>query len=169
MLPGITPTIGLSLYVPTGIEVTPTMSAPDVPAGYVASASSEFDALSLAWKAFDKSYADYNVGSWLAAAAAPGWLQIELPSRMFVASYKIAARSAAPTQAPKDWTLIGSNDGVTFFTVDTRTGQTGWSGGAGGERTYTLAVPAAYLIWRLNVSADDGGGRLAVTEFRLFG
>lgn len=53
-----------------------------------------------------------------------------------VAQYTIQARSDAANGAPKDWTLEGSNDLDTWDTLDTVTGETGWSNGE--TRTFTV-------------------------------
>ena len=76
--------------------------------------------------------------------------------------------SSYNTRAPKDWTLEGSNDGSSWSTLDTQTGQTAW--GDSETRTYTLGSPsAAYRYFRLNVSANNGDGLLQVGSLALYG
>lgn len=53
-----------------------------------------------------------------------------------VAEYTIQARADANDGSPKDWTFEGSNDLETWDTLDTVTGETGWSNGE--TRVFTL-------------------------------
>jgi hypothetical protein len=70
------------------------------------------------------------------------------------------------TRAPKNWTMQGSNDCTTWTTLDTQTNQTGWTTGL--TRTYALgSLSAAYLCYRLNISANNGDGTW-VTVGQLF-
>lgn len=128
----------------------PPMTSDSAPAGYVASASTETGARE-AFKAFSQ-----DAGEWWASAA-PAWLQIEFPTDRKVDEYSITSISAtALSRCPKSWTLSGSADGVSFTVIDTQTAVPGWAYSQ--TRTYSVAVPAAYKFYRLDVSATQGAG-----------
>jgi hypothetical protein len=65
--------------------------------------------------------------------------------------------------------MEGSNDGVTWDTLDTVSSETGWSDGE--IRTYTCDVATtAYCMFRLNVTAiQTGGDLLLIGELYLIG
>lgn len=69
--------------------------------------------------------------------ALPQWLGCKLPVPSSVGSYSIQASTAARTaRMPKSWTLKASTDGVVWFDIDSRSGQTAW--GEYEIRTYFL-------------------------------
>lgn len=108
--------------------------------------------------------------SWSASADYPAWVQVQYVQTFTIASYDIVARTDNNIQCPSAWTLDGSNDGSTWTTLDTRSGQ---SFSNGQSRTYTVSgSPAAYSYYRLNISAVPGGGGASdnwpsFTEWRL--
>ena len=57
---------------------------------------------------------------------------------------------------PKDWQFQGSNDGSTWTPLDTQSNQTFT------ERyqlkAYSVASPASYRYYRLNITANNGDG-----------
>jgi predicted alpha-1,2-mannosidase len=60
---------------------------------------------------------------------------------------------------------MGSNDGITFTPVDTRTNET--SDGRGITKQYTVSSPTPYLYYRIDVTANNGGPLLQVAELEL--
>ncbi len=76
-------------------------------------------------------------------------------------SYAIefSTNGGEPTnRGPKNWTMLGSNDGNTWTTVDTQTNQTSWTTGL--TRTYTCATPSAtaFRFYEINITANNGDG-----------
>jgi hypothetical protein len=74
--------------------------------------------------------------------------------------------------SPADWVLLGSNDwGMTWTTLDTRTGET--FGGYGVRKVYPISNPGAYssyeLVIKKNASGDvtPNGGWVDVVELEL--
>ncbi len=59
---------------------------------------------------------------WLTFASS-GWLQVRLAHPAVVVRYALTAANDAPERDPRDWQLQGSNDGTSWTTLDTRTGQ----------------------------------------------
>lgn len=68
--------------------------------------------------------------------AAELWYDLGTAREISVAQYAMQARSDASDGTPKDWTFQASNDLDTWTTLDTVTGETGWSNGE--TRTYTV-------------------------------
>ncbi len=60
-----------------------------------------------------------------------------------------------------------SNDGLTWTTVDTRTGQT--FAARFQTNNYMFTNGTAYPRYRLNVTANSGGPDLQLAELQLFG
>lgn len=137
-------------------SLVPAMTSNAAPAGYVASASSEYTSYP-AYMAFDgiKSPAS-STNAWITSSGVyTGWLRIDLPAAKGITSYSITGRGSTGSE-PSDFTLEGSNDGGSTWTVlDTRSGETGW--GVGSTRSYELdasQLAATYNSIRLNITAS---------------
>ena len=99
-----------------------------------------------------------------------GWIQFEFSDGLAysVSGYSITSANDAPDRTPKDWTLQGSNDGVNWTIVDTRVDEAGWS--TFEKRSYSFTNIAAYSIYKLDVTANNGdGGLMGFSEFELLG
>src|ERR1041384_4847729 len=57
---------------------------------------------------------------WLTFAST-GWLQVKLGHPATVVRYALTAANDAPERDPRDWNLLGSNDGTSWTKPDTRT------------------------------------------------
>lgn len=97
----------------------------------------------------------------------PGWLQYLFGSAQTAYGYSITSRSGFADRAPKTWTFEGSNNGSSWTTLDTQTNITSWTGGD--TKSYTIASPASYTYYRLNVSANNAGSLLLVEEMTING
>jgi predicted alpha-1,2-mannosidase len=101
---------------------------------------------------------------WLVFAAT-GWVQIELSEPVAVRRYAVSSANDAPERDPMDWTLQGSQDGVTWTDIDARTDQSFPS------RFHTIQYDfdndTAYLHYRLDVTRNAGGGILQIAELQL--
>ncbi|WP_165899908.1 discoidin domain-containing protein [Borborobacter arsenicus] len=114
-----------------------TAGGPSVATGGLASGSTE---LLGATNAFD---GNTSSTSWLSAnVAPPHWLQYDLGTGNSAApvELRMVARQGNGftvfSQAPKDFTIEGSNDGAAWDVLRSVTGQTAW--GVGEERTFSL-------------------------------
>jgi hypothetical protein len=103
----------------------------------------------------------------LANSSTSGWLQIDLGSgnSLTLLTYGIVAADD-DNRAPKDWTMLGSNDETNWDTLDTVSNETGWTSCQ--ARTYTCDVQTtAYRYFRLNITAANAGNYLGLREFTL--
>lgn len=118
-------------------------------------------------KAFDNNintkWLDLSGNSWIqyqfANNAAYVITQYTLTSAADTASY--------PGRAPKSWVLKGSNDGVTWTTLDTRTNQADTANLD--TRTYNFNNTTAYKMYRLDNIVSNGDSIIQLAEFRLLG
>lgn len=133
-----------------------TASASDVAAGFAA------------FNAFDRS----PNGGWILQGTS-AWLQYTFPAAKVIVGYAIQAGngivSADPTNngminAPKSWTFEGY-DGTNWVIIDSQYGQVQWS--LGEIRTYTFKNAISFTSYRLNVSANNGGGYLGLAELTM--
>jgi hypothetical protein len=110
---------------------------------------------------------DRNSGSQWFYSGVSGWLQYDLGHTETVQRYTVISSSDRVARDPKDWQFQGSNDGTAWTTLDTQSGQ------AYAQRyemkSFTVASPAAYRYYRLNITANNGDtGFTDLSEFGLF-
>lgn len=150
----------MALTVTYSSNLIQTMTSNTAPSG-VASCSTVYTTGYEAYKAFDGSTATY----WDSAdTITTGWLCYQFPSLQKIAQYTIKSNNL-PTQAPKTWTFEGSNNGSTWTILDTRTNETSW--GSKEKRTYQFTNANNYIYYRINVSANNGGGLVSIGEMEM--
>jgi len=109
------------------------------------------------WRAFNGSVAGTK-DPWVATTAAC-WLQMYigmLDGHYYdVTNYTLTSGPAGTSldTTPRNWTFSGSNDGITWTLLDTRTNEIYW--GYGEQRVYTLASPGDYTYYKLNVTHNN--------------
>jgi hypothetical protein len=146
---------------PSEDYATADMTSNSTPSPNVVSASS-FETYA-GWRAFDQVNDEY---CWKTSGST-GWIKIDLGSEYIVNKYLIQARNAVSDRGfPKDWTLQGSNDDLSWTTLHTVTGavdpgQGLWSS----PYTFTNAIP--YRYYKLEITDKNGTGELAIGELRL--
>jgi hypothetical protein len=138
----------------------PAMTSATTPSGVVTRSgviSSSFEG----WQAFDAS----NTSMWISQTfQTPAWIGYEWTSSRLINKYSITyANGSILTRAPRDWQLQAWN-GSSWTAIDTRSGQTGWSGLE--TRSFTVALPGSYSKYRLNVT-DDNDTRAGVVVISL--
>jgi hypothetical protein len=144
---------GSFLRSPEDLDVRALTGAPS------ASASSVFTT-AVAANAFDG-----DIGSkWITTTSAPGWLQYDYGAgnKNVVNGYYLTSANNNPTSDPASWQFQGSNDGTSWTTLDTRTGQVFAARAQTNEYNFTNTT--AYQYYRLNVSACAGTGGIQVAE-----
>ncbi|MET0634507.1 MAG: DUF1735 domain-containing protein [Chitinophagaceae bacterium] len=95
-----------------------------------------------------------------------GWFQLQFPTPQTVGAYTFTSGDDAPGRDPKTWTLDGSNDGVNWTTVDTRTDEL-FSGRKQTVRYEVPGVPQAFSYYRVKLTANNGDGLFQMAEWRL--
>jgi hypothetical protein len=110
---------------------------------------------------------DGNSGSYWFYSGVMGWLQYDLGHTETVQRYTVISANDKVGRDPKDWQFQGSNDGVSWTTLDTQSGQL--FANRFQLNRYTVASPAAYRWYRLNITSNNGDtGFTDLAEFGLF-
>ncbi|MFH8533886.1 fibronectin type III domain-containing protein [Streptomyces tendae] len=95
------------------------------------------------------------------------WLQYSTDGRSKVTSYTVTSANDAPERDPRDWELRGSDDGSTWTTLDTRTGQEFTDRFQ--RKTYSLGSPGYYQHYQLAITANNGATSTQLAEWELTG
>ncbi|HLP02019.1 MAG TPA: immunoglobulin domain-containing protein [Opitutaceae bacterium] len=83
------------------------------------------------------------------------WVQVTLPAARRLESYSFTSGNDYPVRDPYNWTLKGSNDGVTWTTIETRTAQTFASRKL--QRDFVLSATSdAFAYYRFEISCKSG-------------
>jgi predicted alpha-1,2-mannosidase len=101
---------------------------------------------------------------WLVFART-GWVAVELAQPVKVVRYALTSANDAPGRDPRDWRLQGSQDGQSWTTLDTRSGED--FAARFQTKEYTFSNATAYKHYRLDVTANHGDGILQLAELQL--
>jgi len=114
-------------------------------------------------QAFDNKIAT----KWLTKSST-GWIQIQFPQRYYITKYAIVSGNSALTdlRCPMDWSLLASNDGGSWDTLDTRTNQDFSAQQL--KRIYSFQANKAYQYFKLDITANNGGTIVELAELQLF-
>ena len=94
-----------------------------------------------------------------------GWVELELAEPVTIVRYALTSANDAPARDPRDWTLQGSDDGQTWKTLDTQTGQT--FDARFQTKTYDFANGTAYKHYRLDITSNSGATIVQLAELQL--
>src|SRR4051812_30963690 len=94
-----------------------------------------------------------------------GWAAVELAQPVKVVQYALTSANDAPGRDPRDWKLEGSQDGTSWTTLDTRTGQD--FSARFQTREYSFSNDVAYRHYRLEITANHGDDILQLAELQL--
>lgn len=154
----------------------PNMTAPNAPLPYIASSDRAVYGIYAPWRAFQENVPTvYTQGdSWTPGLGiTSGYLQIDMGTPTIVSDYRLRVRGdysqpgyEAFTGMARNWTLRGSNDGVNFDIIDTRTNITNWSA-SNIWNTFSLTGPVKYRYYRLVVTASNGANWLIIGKLQF--
>jgi hypothetical protein len=130
----------------------PAMSSNSPGGGYIASASNE--TYGGAYLAFDQ-----NNSTFWGTNPDVGWLQIQFPGPRRITNYHVRNRTGFTNHIGTDFNLQGSNDGSSWTTLDSRSGQ---SFTDGGENSYAISAPGSYRYYRLNTLSNPANNTVFV-------
>jgi hypothetical protein len=185
-LAGITlPNVNVVVTVPVAnTNLIPAMTSNTAPSGTV-TASAEFSYSVAgtpytysAWHAFDHVDQspfglndDDTAISWVTGTVAfPQWVQYQFPTTKIGTGYAIIRRSSSYglDQAPKDFQLLGSNNGTTWTTLDSQTNQINWASNE--RRVFSFTNTTAYAYYRLNITNNNGSTHsVSLGELQILG
>lgn len=93
------------------------------------------------------------------------WYQLNFPSPIVLGAYTMTSGNDAPERDPKDWKLLGSNDGASWTELDVRSGQS-FSARKMTVR-YEFDNSTAYKHYRIAISAINGASLFQQGEWRV--
>lgn len=142
------------------------MTSNILPAPYVASASSQYSTTLIPFRAFNGINTDAN--SWATINnTKTGWIQIDyglgnekLANVVYITNRNNTADFA--TSAPKDFNILGSNDGIKFDKIAEIKNQTNWIQNE--TRKFRIIAPKHYRYYRLEILSNNGATYTAIGE-----
>ena len=165
-----------------------TVSGPPYGNGvYVANASSVYQSNSVyyGFRAFDKTGGNYwhaATSSYDAQGSYTGtydltssgykgeWLSIVLPTPIALAKYKLLGRTSFTIRSPNTWRIYGSNNGSSWFVVDSQFNITGWADNT--PKEFTISAPSsAFTRFGLvvaNIANTGAANPVNLAEFQLY-
>lgn len=95
------------------------------------------------------------------------WVQVAFTAPHSLESYSLTSANDYVNRDPASWTVSGSNDGVTWTVIETRTGETFASRKL--QRDFVLNAPsAAYQYFRIEMTCKSGS-TTQLAELELWG
>ena len=113
----------------------------------------------------NRVYDGNRTTNYRAAFTEPVSITYQYEEGVSINAYAITANKSEVTRDPADWTLEGSNDGTTWTEIDSRTGETFSQRYA--TQFYSVEVAEPYSIYRLTVTATNGGNQIQIGEVQL--
>lgn len=143
----------------TSANLIPTMTSNILPAG-CATASHENGSY-LAYKAMDKDPSTYwNPG--VPGPAWPVWLGYVSSSAAVVTQYSLTCGDPGDSPyPPASWTFEGSNDGLSYDTLDT-VEETTWASGTPNVYVITNTTGYTHYRWQFTQSVIDGSPQATI-------
>jgi predicted alpha-1,2-mannosidase len=108
---------------------------------------------------------DGDLGTKWLTFATTGWVSVKLDTPLSLSTYALTSANDEPTRDPRDWRLEGSNDGTTWTTVDSQSGQSFADRGV--TNTYAVNSTTPYQYYRINVTANGGAPIVQLAELQL--
>jgi hypothetical protein len=93
------------------------------------------------------------------------WMQLQLSQPQVIEQYKLTSGNDAPERDPKNWKLLGSNDGNTWTLLDEKTDQT--FSGRNKTVEYEFDNDNPYTYYRWHVDAINGANLFQISEWRI--
>jgi PKD repeat protein len=164
----------LLMAIPVGATVststfTPKMTSAVDTGGNITQTSSELGGIYSAYKMFD--YANGSVDNpWISNGVKDAWTKLIMPSSHQLGAYELHL-FAATSNAPRSWTIEGSNDNVTWTVLDKQTDFATPGVWTNLQYKFNIAANAnttpSYKNWMLHVS-DSWTGDVEIVELYLF-
>lgn len=108
---------------------------------------------------------DFNT-KFLSGYTSPFWVNLEFEQPVVVGYYSLTSGNDAPDRDPRDWEIQGSQDGVSWETLDSR------SDYSFPDRILTREFyfdnNTAYKYYRFDIINNNGGSLFQMQEWRLF-
>src|SRR6266542_4878113 len=93
------------------------------------------------------------------------WAQYRLSAPAAVVRYALTSANDVPERDPRNWTLQGSQDGQSWATLDSRSGEVFTARSQ--RKEYRFSNTTGYLYYRLNITANNGAAITQLAEWEL--
>lgn len=141
------------------------MTSNTAPTPRVASASSVYTTTYSAWKAFNGTVTDANDAWVTPTGVITGWIQIDYGEsfQKNVNILTLTSRNSTIVEAnPKDFDILGSNDGITFDTLAKFRNQTNWAQVE--TRTFKFRNDNSYRYYRIQILNNNGHSFISIGD-----
>ena len=128
--------------------------------GQIRSASSNIDGT------LSSAFTD-NSG-YVASSYRPEWIQTHSNSPYVITRYVVGSSLAFHTVCPKDWQLLGSNNGTSWTVLDSRSNEA-WPGSHTNRNFNLSSSKGPYKYFRLNVTGSKDNKRYVISNFEIYG
>lgn len=131
------------------------MTSNTTPSPLVASASSIYSSSYSAWLAFNGTRTDVN-NCWITSSSllTDQWVQIDFKDKKRVSHIEVVGMGVNTTSSPKNFTVFGSNDGISFYPVLKIKNQTNW--GTFESRGFNFNYVVNYRYYRFHIHDNNG-------------
>ncbi|HBT70780.1 MAG TPA: hypothetical protein DEB37_00450 [Lysinibacillus sp.] len=142
-------------YESNNVKHVTKMTSNTAPSPLVASASSIYSSSYPAWLAFNGTRTDVN-NCWITSSSllTDQWVQIDFKDKKRVNHIEVVGMGVNPTSSPKNFTIFGSNDGITFYPILRINNQTNW--GIFESRKFSFNYVAEYRYYRFHMHDNNG-------------
>jgi NedA-like, galactose-binding domain len=114
-----------------------------------------------------KAFDDNPTTKWCVNNSSTPTITYQLTAAQTITAYSVTSANDHNERDPKSWTLQGSNNGTNWTTLDTQTNQAFMY--RFHTKYYSFSNGTAWNRYRLNVTANNGGGSLTqLAEIQLF-
>lgn len=145
--------------------VVPVMTSNTAPSGTVTAESTYVSCA--AWKAFNASKNLTVYDNWMSnGTGVPTWLQYQFTSGKVITGYAVTSRISEFNRSPQAWSFQGSNDGSSWTTLDSQTGQTGWTSLQ--RRPFSFSNTTSYTYYRLYMTTQGSDAYVGIGFLEMF-
>ncbi len=142
-------------YESNNVKHVTKMTSNTTPSPLVASASSIYSSSYPAWLAFNGTRTDVN-NCWITSSSllTDQWVQIDFKDKKRVSHIEVVGMGVNPTSSPKNFTVFGSNDGISFYPILKINNQTNW--GTFESRGFNFNYVVNYRYYRFHIHDNNG-------------
>jgi PKD repeat protein len=132
----------------------------------IVNATSTYSATYRAWKAFDGINIADNCWVSITGGSLTQSIWQYNQTGTIVTAYGIIPELTG-SGSPSNYTILGSDDNVTWTTLETKTGQGGWV--AGVEQNWTISNTNKYKYYNLSITGINSGTIYFIREVKYYG
>lgn len=93
------------------------------------------------------------------------WMQLKFKKAQHITSYTLTSANDASERDPRNWKFSGSNDGLTWTDLDTRTDET--FADRGQTKNYEFTNDASYTYYRISITTNGGDSLFQLAEWSV--